>query len=1210
MAKDETIFGGVDDETLIGQDGADVINGGYGDDRLEGGAGNDVLDGDRGSDLLIGGAGNDTLISDSDAGEPVVAQEFDANQGRNGEIDAASNRLYPNQPFVADDILVGGEGADTFLLKPQINAKADIIEKHTDDNGQINWAAVAGENNNVHDHWVDSIGTDVIADYDKAEGDRIQLFGHTVDPSITYADVDGDGDEESIIRITSNQGAGGGAHNGDLLGHVVVHGDRVEESDIELRGMQNYGVIETIDQLAEAIAPTGTPDTNIDTTQSENPLLGEVETRNAGESSGNAFVEQIYERPTIAAEDDVITGTDGDDVLVGDPMVPASASLDAPISYWSLGEPVNGAFSDATGVSDARFYLDSNGQATLQTAVPTITGRDGSPVAEFGAGASNTFAYVANDAAYQVLNGTVSAWINPTDLGGTILAKDALGPEGGGHFHMEVDAQGRLLIRVAEGKAEGGDYNHEWRSNAPLIAEGQWQNVALSFGAAGVAVYLDGQLVGDDQFQNMRGATAMSEFTEGYAIGNDAPIVIGANNYRSDLEFSGNAEDIGLNQSLQDFFEGGITDVGFWGGATPGEALSAEQIAELVANGPGDLSGASAPTPPPIPVGNDVISGEGGNDTIDGGAGDDQLDGGTDNDVVLGGYGDDTVSGGAGNDVLDGGHGEDILNGGDGDDRLVSSADSREPVIAQEFDASDDPNGEIDPDARMLYPSQANLPADDVLTGGAGADEFFFETLINAKEDIINKHVNDDRTIDWMGVAGENNNVHDHWVDGIGNDTVTDFNRAEGDTISIEGHTTEVSAIDISDVDGDGDLDTVLQLRSNQGANGGAHNLDLLGTITVLDNELTAADFTVNAAVANGIVETIDEYQDAVTPLGITESALPVPPTEPPVEEPPEVVPPIAEVPPTEVPLEPPEVAPPIAEVPPTEVPLEPPVVEPPTAEAPGILEGLLTPTEDNPQSDAPSTGDDLLIGAAVDDDMMGSWGDDRLVGAGGDDNIMGGHGDDLISGDDGDDFLAGDFGDDILVGGTGQDELRGNRGDDVLVGGDSDDSLDGGAGDDVLYGGAGEDLIDGGRGVDTVVLDGAIEDYTVTAVEDGIVVTDVAGVSDLLMDVEHVHFNGSGETFAIQDGAFVATEDTDEVVDLLEGDLLAELLNVSLPTGPEALSVDGQLAEMAELGLAQQPLTPGGGDGMGALPIAAMENAVELDLGIDVPGEDGLRVA
>ena len=57
--------------------------------------------------------------------------------------------------------------------------------------------------------------------------------------------------------------------------------------------------------------------------------------------------------------------------------------------------------------------------------------------------------------------------------------------------------------------------------------------------------------------------------------------------------------------------------------------------------------------------------------------------------------------------------------------------------------------------------------------------------MVNAKDEIVAKHVNADGTIDWVGVTGENNAVHDHWVDGFGNDVIRDFNRAQGDKIEI-----------------------------------------------------------------------------------------------------------------------------------------------------------------------------------------------------------------------------------------------------------------------------------------------------------------------------------------------------------------------------------------------------------------------------------------
>jgi len=80
--------------------------------------------------------------------------------------------------------------------------------------------------------------------------------------------------------------------------------------------------------------------------------------------------------------------------------------------------------------------------------------------------------------------------------------------------------------------------------------------------------------------------------------------------------------------------------------------------------------------------GNDTVDGETGDDIISGGAGDDTLFGGSGhhggrgthstggNDTLFGGDGNDTLLGGDGNDTLFGQNGNDFLDGGDGDDIL------------------------------------------------------------------------------------------------------------------------------------------------------------------------------------------------------------------------------------------------------------------------------------------------------------------------------------------------------------------------------------------------------------------------------------------------------------------------------------------------------------------------------------------------------------
>ena len=255
----------------------------------------------------------------------------------------------------------------------------------------------------------------------------------------------------------------------------------------------------------------------------------------------------------------------------------------------------------------------------------------------------------------------------------------------------------------------------------------------------------------------------------------------------------------------------------------------------------------------------DYINGKAGNDTINGGNGNDQLQGH---------YGNDDLFGGEGNDILDGGHGEDVLVGGNGDDFLISRSDAREPFVKYNPNRDEgDPYNELDPKTKKLYPDQP-LHADDVLTGGSGADTFYFQTLINSKERYMEKHTNKDGMIRWHGVAGENDKIHDHWVDGIGNDTITDFDRSEGDKIVIEGHTTKVLKVKYHDSDNDGILDySKIHLYSDQGGNGGAHNDDRLGTITVYGDIVKDSDIKIDAKPAYGIVKNIDALEEAIKPL-------------------------------------------------------------------------------------------------------------------------------------------------------------------------------------------------------------------------------------------------------------------------------------------------------------------------------------------------------
>ena len=97
---------------------------------------------------------------------------------------------------------------------------------------------------------------------------------------------------------------------------------------------------------------------------------------------------------------------------------------------------------------------------------------------------------------------------------------------------------------------------------------------------------------------------------------------------------------------------------------------------------------------------------------------------------------------------------------------------------------------------------------------------------------------------------------------------ITDFNREEGDTILIEGHTTKVRSITYGDANGDGIVDhSLISLYSDQGRGGGAHNNDDLGTITVYGDFVTLSDISTTAKPAYGIVRSIADIDEAITPI-------------------------------------------------------------------------------------------------------------------------------------------------------------------------------------------------------------------------------------------------------------------------------------------------------------------------------------------------------
>ncbi len=207
--------------------------------------------------LIEGTPGDDNLVKHAISGEATISQRYDlagtGATGPNGETLRGDDpddpiydfwRAYWTGPFRdGTTTMVGGAGADEFLIRTYISGKPAVVLRHVNDDGTINWNGVAGENDFVHDHWVEYFGPVVIADYDADEGDTIRVQGHTVALKSLIVTEKG-----TLITVQSQQGNGGGAHDEDGLGTIMVEGVTLTEDDVEFT-QTNDGIVETWDEF-------------------------------------------------------------------------------------------------------------------------------------------------------------------------------------------------------------------------------------------------------------------------------------------------------------------------------------------------------------------------------------------------------------------------------------------------------------------------------------------------------------------------------------------------------------------------------------------------------------------------------------------------------------------------------------------------------------------------------------------------------------------------------------------------------------------------------------------------------------------------------------------------------------------------------------------------------------------------------------------------
>ncbi|MEZ0288770.1 MAG: calcium-binding protein, partial [Methylophilus sp.] len=124
---DDILFGGEGDDIISGGDGGDTIDVGNGTNFADGGAGNDNIYGGEGNDILNGGSGDDAIYGGD--GDDILTGGAGADYLQGDSASAGDETVTGNLYLVtSDDLLIGGDDNDTFVIGDEEDATGVIID--------------------------------------------------------------------------------------------------------------------------------------------------------------------------------------------------------------------------------------------------------------------------------------------------------------------------------------------------------------------------------------------------------------------------------------------------------------------------------------------------------------------------------------------------------------------------------------------------------------------------------------------------------------------------------------------------------------------------------------------------------------------------------------------------------------------------------------------------------------------------------------------------------------------------------------------------------------------------------------------------------------------------------------------------------------------------------------------------------------------------
>ena len=1107
----ENLSGGVLDDQLSGDDGANTLAGDLGNDVLIGAGGddvllgdgsinvdsngvittfldagavggNDILEGGLGDDQLYGGAGSDTA-SYANAGGSISAYLYgdgtgDA-YGADGhdqlhDIENVTGSAYDDDiegndvanvfdggagnDFLrgagGDDTLYGGDGSD--ILKGQ--AGDDLIDggAGTDRAGYYQTdPALGGVTVDLRiagPQDTGSQGWDTLVSIEN-------IFGTPFADTLTGDNGDNwlSGSEATIsvgnVSATNNDTLDGQGGN-DLLqvgfgNHTLIGGSGIDTVSFTENEFPEVGI--KIDLFSQG-SPQQTGAGNWNLSGIENLSGGVLDDELDGNGSANVLAGNLG--------NDLLIGAGGDDVLLGDGQINVDAN----------GVITTYLDSGAAGGNDS--LNGGGGNHTLYggAGLDGLSGASGNDTLYGGAGDDILSGGVGDDYIDGGTGTDRASFFNGATSGVTVDLRIA-GPQNTG-VGMDTLVNIENVSGTPFADTLTGDNNDNW-----LWGSGVWNGAVLTSTTNNDTIDAQG---GNDLVQvgqgnhNLQGGTGIDTLT----FSENTTLVSGVT---LSLDLQGAAQNSGYGSWTLNGFEN-------LSGSVAGDNLTGDGNSNVLAGNLGNdtLSGGA---------GNDILYGD-GSIGIDfqglGGSGpittfsdtgvtfgladgDDVLEGGTGNDQLYGGGGSDTATyahaaGGVNVNLISG-----TANGADGNDTLFSI----ENVIGSEF--IDSLTG--DSGANVIY----GLGGNDTLQGHAGDDTIYGgdgNDTLNGDLNELNISVSGNDTL-----YGGNGN--DSLRGGLGNDAMyggdnNDLMRGGGGVDSFDGGNDDGEGFN-----GIGDRVSFFEQLATQGAvadlrsgiisNDGFGNAETMVGVESLGGDTAYVDtFYGNdgrnyLSVSRGdfvygfggddILQTASAAAVVDGGSGIDRLVL-----------------------------------------------ISSGGWLSPDSNGDGLAESIAAATVgwtvnlssgtvlDGYGNTGTVTGIENIDGSGLGDTLIGDSGANVLNGFGGDDTLAGRNGNDTIDGGTGSDtasyavasggvavhldlgtatgaagndtlisienVIGSNFGDSIF-GDAGANRLDGLGGDDRLISGDGNDLLYGGAGNDILKGQGGDDLFDGGAGID-----------------------------------------------------------------------------------------------------------------------------------------------